>query len=66
MRDPITKIPYNPPPIEWVGWNCLSCEQRGHKDKELSEGYRGEIPPGVRLRGRPYQPPAPDDESTDA
>jgi hypothetical protein len=65
MRDPETLMPRRPPPIEWVGWSCLSCEAKGFAEKELRAGYGEEIPPGVRVRGRPYQPPSSDDDEAD-
>lgn len=62
MRDQVTKMPISPPPIEWIGWNCLSCEAKGMKEKELTEGYGDHQPLGMRVRGRPYQPPEPQDD----
>ena len=55
-------MPISPPPIEWIGWNCLSCEAKGMKEKELTEGYGDHQPLGMRVRGRPYQPPEPQDD----
>lgn len=63
MRDPVTRMPHSPPPIEWIGWQCLSCQQKGYKEKELSDGYNGEPPLGMRVRGRPYQPPEEESEA---
>lgn len=63
MRNPDTKIPLSPPPVMAEGWQCLGCLAKGHKDKELSEGYLGEPPPGIHVRLVPYKPSEPDEEA---